>query len=118
MTNNKILALDFDGTVCVHAFPEIGEIDPDNQRVINYVREAKTLGYTIILWTCRTDQLERLYLTEAVNWCVEHDIPIDYINEPSPEIRDMYGNDPRKICADIYVDDRACHYYDVYKHKL
>ena len=100
-----VIAVDFDGTLCEHKFPEIGEIKKVHKNVANYIREAKKQGNTIILWTCREDLPERPYLTEAVMWCKVKNIPIDYVNE--------YPNSPftaplaRKICANIYIDDKA-----------
>ena len=102
---NKIVALDFDGTVCVHRFPEIGEISEQNQRVIDYIRKVKAAGGIIILWTCREDTVQRKYLSEAIQWCKEHDIPIDYVNRNANV--DFYGFASRKIMADEYIDDKA-----------
>lgn len=100
-----VIAVDFDGTLCEHKFPEIGEIKEIHQKVINFIRTSKNKGHTIILWTCREDLSERQYLTEAVNWCKENNIPIDYINEyPMPNFK---GFATRKVCADIYIDDKA-----------
>lgn len=101
-------AVDFDGTLCVHRFPEIGEISPQNQKVIDYIRKCHKNGDTIILWTCREDTLERAYLTEAVEFCIEKNIPIDFVNENSIATRHFYGKfASRKILADEYIDDKA-----------
>lgn len=98
-----IIAVDFDGTLCKHVFPEIGE---RNEEVISYIKERKSEGDTIILWTCREDLPPRAYLTEAVQWCDANDIPIDYVNENAP------GTTPggfarRKINARLYIDDKS-----------
>lgn len=96
-----IIAVDFDGTLCENAFPEIGN---PNHLIVDFVRECSVLlGATIILWTCRTDEK----LDEAVAWCKEHHIPIDLINENTDAIKEEFGGDPRKIYADVYLDDKA-----------
>jgi hypothetical protein len=100
-----VIAVDFDGTLCEHDFPEIGEIGAVHQKVIEHLRFAKSQGDTIILWTCREDLPERNYLSEAVAWCEENGIPIDYVNEyPMPGFK---GFATRKVCADVYIDDKA-----------
>ena len=103
----RIIAVDFDGTLCKHNFPNIGEIQPKNQRIIDYIRYRKKQGCIIILWTCRCDTETNKYLTEAVNWCKEQNIPIDYVNENVPKIIQNFGWDTRKVIADEYIDDKA-----------
>jgi len=106
-----IIAVDFDGTLCEHKFPEIGEIKYKHQKVIDYIQKSKGLGAIIVLWTCREDLKERAYLTEAVNWCKKKGIPIDYVNEYLlPEFK---GFASRKVCADIYIDDKALNVNDL-----
>lgn len=100
-----VIAVDFDGTLCEHKFPNIGEIKDVHKKVIDFIRNAKSKGAEIILWTCREDLPERKYLTEAVEWCKENNIPIDYVNEyPMPQFN---GFAARKVCADMYIDDKA-----------
>jgi molybdenum cofactor biosynthesis enzyme MoaA len=105
-----VIAVDFDGTLCEHKFPNIGEIKEIHQKVIEHIREAKQHGAEIILWTCREDLAERKYLTEAVEWCKENNIPIDYVNEY--HMRGFAGFATRKVCADIYIDDKAVNIND------
>lgn len=97
---DKILAVDFDGTLCEAAWHEIGKPIEKN---IEYVKEKKKEGWKLILWTNRVeDKLE-----EAIAWCGENDIYFDAINENLPEVIEAFGNDTRKIYATIYLDDRA-----------
>ena len=49
----------------------------------------------------REDEL----LDEALEWCAEHGIEFDAVNDNTEEQKEMYGNNPRKIYADIYIDD-------------
>jgi hypothetical protein len=100
-----VIAVDFDGTLCEHAFPGIGEIKEIHKKVIEYIRFQHKQGNTIILWTCREDIEEGNFLTEAVEWCKKNDIPIDYINEYP--MHGLKGFASRKVCADVYIDDKA-----------
>lgn len=56
------------------------------------------------MWTCRTDGK----LKDAIEWCKEHGLKFDAVNENLPERIAMFGTDPRKIGADEYIDDKAC----------
>jgi hypothetical protein len=57
----------------------------------------------MIMWTCRVDDR----LKEAVSWCATQGLWFDYVNENPPEQTVYFGTDPRKIYADVYIDDRA-----------
>lgn len=95
----KIIAVDFDGTLCQNAWPEIGEpIKP----VIDHIKYAQFTGAKIILWTCRTGEK----LEAAVAWCRDHRLIFDAVNENLPEIVKAFGGDCRKIYADEYIDDK------------
>lgn len=97
----KIIAVDFDGTLCSFNYPNIGK---PNRRLINKLKKLKPLGNTLILWTCRTGR----ELREAVAWCKEQGLHFDYVNRNSDQILKLYNNrDSRKITADIYIDDKA-----------
>lgn len=97
---NKIIAVDFDGTLHKGTWPEIGE---ENMTVINFCRNEQLNGSRLILWTNRAgEQLE-----DAVAWCKERGLEFDTINENLPELIELYGTDCRKINADIYIDDKA-----------
>lgn len=96
----KIIAVDFDGTLCERKYPDTGApITP----VIEYVKERKAAGDIIILWTCRVGE----YLKNAVEWCKRQGLTFDYINENAPERVRQYGGDTRKISADEDIDDKA-----------
>ena len=107
MLRKRVIAVDFDGTLCTHKFPEIGEIKQVHQNVINYVKQCRANGNIIVLWTCREDLPDRAYLTEAVEWCKEQGIEFDSVNEyVNPEVS-CFGKYARKIAADEYIDDKA-----------
>ena len=95
-----VIAVDFDSTLAVTKYPEI--LMPIDT-TIDVIKDAKRRGATIILWTCR----EGNDLESAVNWCKEQEVPIDYVNENTPERIKAWGNDCRKISADVYIDDKA-----------
>lgn len=97
---NRIIAVDFDGTLHNGTWPEIGEV---NRTTFNFCRDEKAKGSRLILWTNRAgEQLET-----AVAWCKERGLEFDAVNENLPELIELYGNDCRKINADIYIDDKA-----------
>lgn len=95
-----IIAVDFDGTLCRDAYPDIGA---PNFEVINKLKFCKARGAKVILWTCRTGDR----LAEAVAWCYRWGIYLDAINENLPERVKQYGGDTRKISADEYWDDKS-----------
>ena len=96
---SKIIAVDFDGTLCENKWPEIGE---PNKELIAYLKEQKEAGVKLILWTCRVGKI----LENAVKWSAEQGLIFDAINENLPEIVVSFGTDTRKIFANEYVDDR------------
>lgn len=96
----KIIATDFDGTLCVNKWPEIGE---PNQQVLNYLKAEKEKGAKIILWTNRVN----VELDAAVHWCYDHELSFDAVNANLPEVVATFGSDCRKIFAHEYIDDRA-----------
>lgn len=53
-------------------------------------------------WTCRVGER----LQEAVEWCRGYGLEFDAVNENLPEIIECFGTDTRKVCADIYIDDK------------
>lgn len=96
----KVIAVDFDGTLCVNKWPKIGEA---NTELIAQLIEEKKNGAAIILYTCR----QRKLLTDAVKWCKEQGLKFDRVNDNLPERIRAFKGDCRKISADVYIDDRA-----------
>lgn len=97
--NYKIIAVDFDGTLCFSNWPDLGE---PNTKLIKYLQTQQATGNKIILWTCRAGEA----LSSAVEWCQKHGLNFDAINDNLPEIIEQYGNNSRKISCDVYIDDR------------
>lgn len=96
----KVIAVDFDGTLCENAWPEIGK---PKIGVITRLFLEQQYSAKLILWTCRTNEK----LKEAVKWCEKYNLHFDAVNENLPEIIDSFGGDNRKIYADEYWDDKA-----------
>lgn len=94
-----IFAVDFDGTLCKDRWPEIGE---PNERLIHFLKAARQMGDKVILNTLR----EETDLVEAVEWCRKQGLEFDAVNDNLPELKEKWGNNPRKISADYYIDDR------------
>lgn len=96
----KIIAVDFDGCLCTNAWPDIGQ---PNRQLIRMLKTARSKGNKVILWTCREGKL----LQDAVKWCERQGLRFDALNENLPEMNALYGNNCRKIGADVYIDDKA-----------
>ena len=94
-----IFAVDFDGTLCKNRWPEIG---PANQPLIDWLIMQKKSGVKLILWTMREGEL----LDDAMRWCAERGLRFDAVNDNLQEMKDLFGNNPRKVFADCYIDDR------------
>ena len=108
MHEPKIIAVDFDGTLCYEAWPEIGTAKTD---VLDAIKAMQAFGDYIILWTCRTGKL----LDEAINWCKDKGLEFDAVNENLPFVIERYGGDNRKIHADLYIDDKSVNPNEVNK---
>lgn len=93
----KIIAVDFDGTVVEHKYPEIGRDIPDAVRVLRLLRENDV---QIILWTMRSGE----FLQDAVKWFTDQGIELWGINE-NPEQKEW--TDSPKAYAPLYIDDAA-----------
>lgn len=102
------LAIDFDGTIVEHDYPNIGKL---RKGAIEYINKLHEDGFYIIIWTVRDGQDQE----NAENFLKENSIHYDKINENSDSFIEHLGKDPRfgveyeeprKICANIYIDDR------------
>lgn len=98
-----IAAVDFDGLLVKNEFPEIGEI---RQPMFNAVKLLQKNGWKIILWSCRTGDM----LKDAVEFCVQHGLVPDAVNENLKEVQEYFDGDTRKVFANMYLDDRSANY--------
>jgi predicted phosphatase len=94
-----ILCIDFDGTLCEHRFPEIGE---PYLWLIEKLKIRRINGDKLILWTCRDGK----FLDEAVKWCKEFGLVFDAVNDDLPEIKKSFIYKSKKVYGDVYLDDR------------
>ena len=96
---NKIIAIDFDGTLFITDWPTI--IEP-NWEIINKAKTEQENGAKLILWTCRCSK----YLDDAIEACRRVGIIFDAVNENLPESIEMFdGTSSRKVFANEYWDD-------------
>lgn len=93
---DAIIAIDFDGTVVTHAYPEIG----DDAGAVPVLKELVANGCRLILFTMRSGSL----LKEAEAWFRKRDIPLYAVNENPKQGR--WTKSP-KVHADLYIDDSA-----------
>ncbi len=111
MPNKLIIAVDFDGTLCEHVFPDIGKPE---QETIDMLISLRTIGNKLILWTCREGE----HLQQAVNWCALQGLEFDAVNENVSSEFSNFTGARRKIYAHVYLDDKAMHpetFIDVFK---
>jgi len=89
-----IIAVDFDGTLCIDKKP--------NLNLIHSLIKQQRNGNQVILWTCR----EGKSLKEAVDFLRNHGFIPTYINQNVPVAIRMMKHDSRKVYADVYIDDK------------
>jgi len=92
------IAVDFDGTIVEHKYPQIGR---ELSFATDTLKELQKKGHKLILWTYRTGK----ELDEAVGFCKERGLEFYAVNRNYPEEK-LTENVGRKILADMYIDDR------------
>lgn len=95
MIENKVIAIDFDGTITKeNLYPDIGEL---RENAIDCIKKLQEHNHCF-LFTCRQGKplLDALYLLEKNGVKMDVFSPYDYSV--------AYG---RKPIADYYIDDRA-----------
>jgi hydroxymethylpyrimidine pyrophosphatase-like HAD family hydrolase len=93
-----VIAVDFDGTIVEHRYPSIGNEKPF---AINALKAIQKARHRVILWTFRSGK----ELEEALEFCSKRGLEFYAVNKNYPE-EEYDGSYSRKICADIYIDDR------------
>jgi len=106
MNKKLIIAVDFDGTLCEYAFPQIGPQSPKQEELMSLLIKLKKEGHKLILWTNRGDNEHYKSLTEAIDWCKQKGLEFDSINKNLPNQKKLSGYSP-KFMADYYIDDKA-----------
>jgi hypothetical protein len=106
------ICIDFDGTCVAHEFPKVGK-DIGAVPVLKKLIES---GHQLVLFTMRSDIVNPTgednelhlesgnYLTDAVNWFKENEIPL-YGIQTNPT-QHTWTTSP-KAYAQLYIDDAA-----------
>ena len=93
-----IIAVDFDGTIVEHRYPDLGKEIPFAIETLTLLQQQ---GHQLILWTYRAGK----ELDAAVEFCRENGLEFYAVNKNYPE--EIFDNSiSRKIIAAIYIDDR------------
>lgn len=95
------IAVDFDGTIVEHRYPEIGEELPFATETLKMLIKDR---HKLILWSVREGKL----LDDAVNWCRERGVEFYAVNRDYPEENGKESNNffSRKLKVDMFIDDR------------
>ena len=96
--SNMIIAVDFDGTIVEHKYPEIGNELPFATYTLRKLIEER---HRLILWTVRRGK----ELEEAVQWCKEHGVEFYAVNKSFPEEEIGENGQYGKINAELFIDD-------------
>lgn len=96
-----IIAVDFDGTIVEHRYPEIGREQPYATQVLKMLIKER---HKLVLWTMREGKL----LEDAIKWCEERGVTFYAVNsDHSDRFDDARNKDYScKLNADIFIDDR------------
>lgn len=94
-----VIAVDFDGTIVEHRYPEIGKEIPFATATL---RQPIVDGHELILWTVREGEL----LNDAVEYCRKRGVTFFAVNRDFEEEDGSNSDFSRKIRADLFIDDR------------
>lgn len=105
--------IDFDGTCVSHEFPKVG----NDIGAVKVLKRLTDNGHKLILFTMRSDRLEPIdtkdssiknvtgmFLTDAINWFKENDIPLHGI-QTNPT-QHNWTTSPKSY-AKLMIDDSA-----------
>lgn len=101
MGKGLIIAVDFDGTIADHRYPDVGTEVPGAVRWLKRFAEA---GANLILWTMRSDGKDGPTLSDAVAFCENNGIPLYGVNGNPTQAK--WTSSP-KAYAQLYIDDAA-----------
>lgn len=93
------IAVDFDGTIVEHKYPEIGAEIPFS---IDTLKMLINDRHRLILWSVR----EGVLLEEAVEYCRKRGVEFYAVNKDYPEEKTTDRNFSRKLKVDMFIDDR------------
>lgn len=95
--NNKLIAVDLDGTLCHGEFWGEEEPQPILEH-IDYIWELYKKGAHIIIYTARDPR----YFIQTNAWLMKHNVPFHGITMQ------------KKIGASLYIDDKSLNIDDVF----
>ncbi|MCH4182387.1 MAG: hypothetical protein LKF48_04360 [Prevotella sp.] len=95
------IAVDFDGTIVEHRYPEIGQEIPFATETLRMLIKEH---HRLILWSVREGKL----LQDAIDWCRERGVEFWAVNRDYPEENGTINNNhfSRKLKVDLFIDDR------------
>lgn len=95
-----VIAVDFDGTIVEHKYPQTGKEIPF---AIATLKKLQAERHLLILWTVRENDL----LEEAVEYCRKRGLEFYAVNanHPDEQVRSDQASPCRKVRADMYIDD-------------
>ena len=94
------IAVDFDGTIVEHKYPEIGK---EILFAFDTLKALQKQKHQLILWTYRSGK----ELDEAVEYCRQNGLEFYAVNSSYPEEEFDEYDTSRKIDADLFIDDRT-----------
>jgi hydroxymethylpyrimidine pyrophosphatase-like HAD family hydrolase len=97
MSKSYIFAIDFDGTIVTHDYPDIGKPVP---LAIETIKNLIDNGHRFILYTMRSGEA----LSQAVKYCKDNGIEPWNVNK-NPEQSTWTSS--IKVYAHYYIDDAA-----------
>ena len=94
-------SVDFDGTINKND-SEYPYCYSPNLELIEFLKNEQHKGAKLILNTLREGKV----LDIALAFCTYHGLIFDKINDNLDEDIEKWGYNPRKISADVYIDDK------------
>lgn len=95
--NNKLIAIDMDGVICLGEWWGTEDDPKPNQPFIDFMWEIYKKGAHIIIYTARQPR----YYAKTHGWLIAHEVPFHGITMCM------------KPGADIYLDDKALNTEDI-----
>jgi hypothetical protein len=108
-----MIAVDFDGTIAEHRFPEIGDL---KKGVVEGLKALQEMGFYILIYSCRTCKwfpeafnpdnevldMNRKCIRDMVEFLDKHGVPYNEIDD---------GTKGKPLC-DLYIDDKGLRFDD------
>ena len=94
---HKTIVVDFDGTIAVDLYPDIGNPKPGAKKALEAFSAA---GYEIVIFSCRLTNGGGDQKTRMEKWLKDHEMPFDRIDDGTKG----------KPHALWYIDDKAIWY--------